>query len=285
MKQKIQWSVGVVVALSLLCPRPSEAYSGAKAIFDSGEGPSTSVSVSTPKPSSPAVRPEPTQPYVGISYELMLVSDDGQFRRVSKNRVFRSGERLKMIVTTNRPGYMTVMNVGPTGNTHVLFNEYVDARQMIEVPRSTTLRFVGAPGTEKLLVMLSDNPNRIGGQTMNAGAPPPSQSPYTPTSTPTYGSPQPPSRPYDTASLPPPPPPPTLIASIEGAKGSKDIIVDDNMQSSLSVISPKDGWKPASKGAKDIVLESNNGSHYGVVPVSALSSGGILTLEVRLAHR
>jgi hypothetical protein len=73
-----------------------------------------------------------------------------------------------------------------------------------------------------------------------------------------------------------------MLANIEGAK---DIVMEDTMKTSYAVVSPKSGWKPSAKGTKDIVVESANGENYGVVPVSAIDEGGILTLEVKLSHR
>jgi hypothetical protein len=79
-----------------------------------------------------------------------------------------------------------------------------------------------------------------------------------------------------------------LVASIEGAKrvkGAKDIVVDDGMKTSYTVISPKNNWKPAKSGMKDIVLENQGGVNYGAIPISAVSDGGILTLEIKLTHQ
>ncbi len=59
---------------------------GAKAIFDSGEGPAVVSSVSKKSTSSePAVAKEK---YVGIAYQLMLLSSDGSFKPVSKGEHF-----------------------------------------------------------------------------------------------------------------------------------------------------------------------------------------------------
>jgi len=259
---------------------------GAKALFDSGEGPSevSSVSKKTKPEQEQTVAKEK---YVGISYQLMLVSSDGQVKPVSKSRVFKNGERLKILVRTNRPGYLCIMNIGPTGNTHVLFNEYVNALEFIEIPKGTNLVFTGNPGTEKLLVMLSDDPNPMFNkekkETVTASSTP---APNTSSSYPAVSSPPPPpSSDAQGSSLPPPPPPSTLVAQIEGQKGAKDIVVEDTMQSSYAVISPKTGYKPVKSGMKDIVLESTGGVNYGVVPVSALSNGGILTLQINLKHK
>lgn len=291
-----------IICLAILISLPlaiAAGPKGAKAIFGSGEGPSVGISVQPQKPS----REEPVkkEKYIGISYQIVLLSDEGQFRIVPKSRVFKSGERIKLLVRTNRPGYMTILNVGPTGNTHVLFNDYVEAFTLHEMPKNTNLKFVGEPGTERVLIMLSNEPNPIVTQptiTATPVAPQPSHTP--PPSSPSPATPPPsagvvlppPSTPStipsDVANLPPPPPVQTMVASIEGAKsikGAKDIVAEDSMHTSYTVISPKNNYKPVKAGMKDIVLESSGGNNYGVIPVSAIADGGILTLEVKLQHR
>src|SRR5512139_2921204 len=263
--------VCAMVAVSLLGSAASAAPKGAKAIFDSGEGPSTTVSAKpAPRPSSG--EPVSKEKYTGIAYQLVLLGDDGQFKIVPKSRTFRTGERIKMLVRTSRSGHLTIVNIGPSGSTNVLFNDYVEAYAMHEIPKNTNFRFVGEPGTEKVLIMLSDGPNPVVTQpTVAAGG---SQPPVS----------EPP--PSDVSGLPPSPP--AIASNIEGAKsvkGAKDIVVEDGMQTSYAVISPKNNYKPVKMGMKDIVLESSQGNNYGVVPASAVSGGGILTLEVKLKHR
>jgi hypothetical protein len=289
-------AVMALVCAMVFMPLSADAQKspkGAKAIFDSGDGASVRMSSGGPAPSTPAA----PEKYVGISYKLALLKPNGDFSIVPKTRTFRSGERIKMLVRTNRPGYLTIMNIGPTGNTTVLFNEYVEAKQLYEIPKSTALKFAGAPGTEKVMIMLSGNPNPIvGGQsTTVAGGPgtvpPPPSAP--PAAAPPYGGsmssappsmPPPPPGPMADAGSSLPPPPPVMIAS--SMQGSKDIVVDQN-QTGYAVISPKAGWKPSAKGTKDIVLENDarDGSNYGVVPASAIDEGGILTLDLKLTHR
>ncbi|HOS60421.1 MAG TPA: DUF4384 domain-containing protein, partial [Syntrophorhabdaceae bacterium] len=234
--------------------------------------------------------------YVGISYKLVLLRPDGRFDIVPKSRIFRSGERLKLLVRTNKPGYLTILNIGTSGSTNVLHNDYVEAMSMIEIPRTGNFRFTGDPGTEKLLIMLSGSPNPLGSPqtTTVAQAPqgtlPPPPGPIADTSNlppppppPVSGSPLPPPPPATTAdasSLPPPPP--VMLASIQG---SKDIVLDDNQKTTYAVISPKNGWKPEPKGKKDIVLESSGGENYGVIPASYIDDGKILTLEINLRHK
>ncbi len=264
-----------------------KAPKGAKAIFDSGDGAAVRMSSGGPAPST---APAPEK-YVGISYKLALLKENGEFSIVPRTRTFRSGERIKMLVRTNRPGYLTIMNIGPKGNTTVLFNEYVEAKQLYEIPKSTALKFAGPPGTEKVMIMLSGNPNpMVGGQSTTVASgpaaspslpPPPSSGPMS--SAPPSMPPLPPGPVADAGSSIPPPPPMALASSMQG---SKDIVVDQN-KTGYAVISPKAGWKPSAKGTKDIVLENDarDGSNYGVVPAAALDEGGILTLDLKLTHK
>lgn len=230
---------------------------GAKAIFESGEGPAV-VSPVTKKPTEVAAAKEK---YAGIAYQIMLVAPDGSFKPVTKARTFRSGEKVKLLVRTNRSGYLTIMNIGPTGNRHILFNGYVEAFTFTEVPKNTNLVFAGPPGTEKLIIMLSDNPNPILTEQQSAvEATSPSASALD----------------ID------------LVNSLESArkvKGAKDIVAEDNLKSLYAVVSPEAGYKPVKSGMKDIMLESSGGFIYSVVPESAIGNGRILTLQICLKHQ
>ncbi|GAB4218303.1 MAG: hypothetical protein Fur007_23520 [Rhodoferax sp.] len=92
-------------------------------------------------------------------------------------------------------------------------------------------------------------------------------------------------------SLPPDQASASLVASLEGAKslkvkGAKDLLVDDDMQNSYTVMAPTpQGYKAVKGGAKDLLVESSEGMNYGVVPAAAMAGGGILTLEINLKHR
>ena len=297
---------GITAALSCAA---MAGPTGAKAIFDSGSGGATiGMSVNAPI-AAPAATESATGKYVGISYQILAIEDDGQMRPVSKNRVFRSGERVKVLASTNRPGYLTVANIGSSGRMTVLFSEYVDAYRMTQIPQNSNLRFDSNPGTENVLIMLSNEPNPIAGPSNRVVSAPPAPAYPTQVSTPAPAPayPAPVSAPYvppppmpgtDTAAAPAYPPLPpeqasaSLVASLDGAKslkakGSKDLMVEDSMDNSYTVMSPRQGgYKAVSGGAKDLIMESTpEGSNYGMVPVSAVSGGGILTLEIKLKHR
>jgi len=281
------------VCAMVLMPMAADAQKspkGAKAIFDSGDGAAVRMSSGGPAP-APAAAPK-AEKYVGISYKIALMKPNGDFSIVPRTRTFRSGERIKLLVRTNRPGYLAIMNIGPTGNTHVLFNEYVEGKQLYEIPKATSLRFAGAPGTEKVMIMLSNNQNPIvGGQSTTVASAPPAAPPVMPPPASDPGGSAPPSMPppppgpvADAGSSLPPPPPMAIASSMQG---SKDIVMEDHNKTGYAVISPKAGWKPSAKGTKDIMLESDvrDGSNYGVVPASAIDEGGILTLDLKLTHK
>lgn len=276
MLKRIAFFIILLMAVLYFSAASIAAPKGAKALFDSGEG--TAVGISAAPASKPAERSAVVekQKYVGISYELLLLADDGQIKKVSKNRVFKSGERIIMRVMTNRSGNLKIYNIGPTGNTNVLYDDFVDAYVAQQIPKGSNFRFVGNPGTETLLIMLSDSamPGGTPSSNVTAGSGQTATT-YQPPQSPSGGSYQQPDG--------------SMIASnIEGAKrikGGKDIVVEDQMQSSYAVVSPRNNWQPVKSGMKDIVIESSQGSNYGVVPVSALSGGGMLSLTVKLKHK
>lgn len=283
------------------------APKGAKAIFDSGDGGTIGVSAAAPRPATPTAAAERPERYVGISYQILVVSDDGQIRAVPKSRVFTSGERIRIIASTNRPGYLTVANIGTSGRMNVLFSEYVDARRLTQIPANGNLRFDATPGTERVLLMLSNEPSPLVapqvGQQQAAVQPPvpaPVSPPVTATPLPAPTTAPAPAPTMENLAMMQPPgmkaaspeqARAAMVASIDGAKnlkvrGAKDLMVEDRMDSTFSVVSPRDGYRTVSGGAKDLVVESTTeGMNYGVVPVSAIGGGGILTLEINLRHR
>jgi len=324
----------LVIALGALVFSASAAEppKGAKAIFDSGSGGTIGMSAETPRApvvaTEPMARAERAERYVGISYQILAIGPDGQMKAVPKSRVFNSGDRIRIVASTNRPGYLTVANIGTSGRMNVLFGEYVDARRLTQIPASGTLRFDGLPGTERILLMLSNEPVPFGGPgagTQPVVAPAPvAPTPVAPSAVPAYSGPGPaysgPAPTYSGSVQPPaysqpaspvqpagggvenlamlsPPgmkatsPDTAMVASLDGAKslkakGAKDLMVEDQFESSYAVISSRKGYQAVAGGAKDLVVETTpEGMNYGVIPVGAIGGGGILTLEINLRHR
>jgi len=143
----------------------SSDETGAKAIFHSGEGPTVMASSISEKPktqkSSQVAKKEK---YIGISYWIDLVDANGKTTRVDPNRTFKSGERIKLTIESNRDGYLYVLNIGSSGNSHMLFpNPGVVSNRVVaglphSVPFKTYMRFDNNPGEELVLLMLSPRP-------------------------------------------------------------------------------------------------------------------------------
>ncbi|GAB4218302.1 MAG: hypothetical protein Fur007_23510 [Rhodoferax sp.] len=160
-------AAGLLALAGNVCAGPR----GAKAIFDSGTGGGT-IGMSVNAAPAPVARAEPVaEKFAGISYQILVMGADGQMSPVSKSRTFRSGERVKILASTYRPGYLTVANIGSSGQMHVLFSDYVDARRLTQIPPNGNLRFDAIPGNERLLLMLSNEPNPLaGGRGANTAA-------------------------------------------------------------------------------------------------------------------
>jgi len=139
----------------------AEEKKGAKAIFHSGEGP---VIYTKPQPAQEKVqqnkKPE-VETYMGITYWIDLVKSTGERSRVTTDRNFRSGERIKLNLQTNKDGYLHVINIGTTGTSRILFphktdmDNFVKAGKPVGIPLDAFMRFDETPGEETILVMLS----------------------------------------------------------------------------------------------------------------------------------
>jgi len=225
---------------------------GAKAIFDSGYGPKVTMNTASPEPpqrKAAAQKPE-KEMYMGVSYWVELVGKDGQMQRVTTSRTFQGGERIRLYLTSNRSGYLYLINKGSTGRSSILFpyggkDNYVQAHTPYTVPHGAQIRFDENPGEEILWVMLSPYP--FGNKDAPASS--------------TGGSGQ-----FTTALY---------------QRGCKDLVLD-NSDHLLRV-----GEKC---GAKDLVLEedtvSSQPAGYGVAPLSSVQQDGqIISLQIKLRHR
>ncbi len=86
---------------------------------------------------------------------------------VSSATGFSSGDRIRLHIHVNRPGYLTVFNQGTRGDLQLIYPKKLDdARTMISptldftIPTSSKkwLEFDEVPGTERMVIMLSAKP-------------------------------------------------------------------------------------------------------------------------------
>ena len=285
----VLWVVAMILGVCLGVGPVTAAGtpSGAKALFFTGHGTSEMVSqgesvtpsaqATAPRPATPQVAPgaqnrpqDNKSGYMGVSYWIEVTGRDGARQRVTADRVFRSGERIKLFITTNRDGYLSLLNIGSSGRSRLLYphaqmqpNEnFVQANAQFEVPQGGAIRFDDTPGEETLLLMLSPQPMRDlmpggGGGAQVYQAPPPS--------TPGYAAPAAPAAPG--SYIPPPP-----ISAGYTPEQTNQVMT-----------------MASAKGAKDLVMETDNASaqpaSYVVAPMSSLGDSGMITLQIKLKHR
>jgi len=214
------------------------AQGSARALFATGEGTAISASA-VPKEAVPAKRKES---FSGISYKILEVAENGAETSVSSRKIFRSGERIRISAKVNKPGYLRVINVGPTGNVNKLFEGHVKSAQRVDIPQQGVIRFSGAAGMERVLILLSNVPF----ESDNA------------------------------AGF-------SACGTVKVAR-SRDLVIDDSMDSDFSVVSKSQGCAPVAGATRDLVIESVEGSNYGVVPSSSLTNDVALALEIKLQH-
>lgn len=122
-----------------------------------------------PKPSRRARSSRPTPPSLppatlGLGYTLFLANAAGQLERVNPDRAFRSGEKLKLLVETNRDGYIYIFSQENNGAPRLLFpnkevssdSNFVPAHQPFWIPEKGEIEFDERPAQERLFVVFSE---------------------------------------------------------------------------------------------------------------------------------
>jgi hypothetical protein len=105
---------------------------------------------------------------LGLRYSVMKRDAGGKFAEVDQDATFHSGDRIRLNVDTNTPGYLYVVMQGSSGNWRLLFpspdvdggNNRIDKGVSQQIPSGETGQFVfdEQSGTEKLFLVLSRRP-------------------------------------------------------------------------------------------------------------------------------
>lgn len=106
--------------------------------------------------------------YMGIRYWLLLEDQTGRkMSLVRTNRVFKTGERIKLALESNKDGYLTVIHQGSTGQSYIFLphpsiaggSNSIKARNLYYFPpHNAHLTFDENPGEEILLLFFSPTP-------------------------------------------------------------------------------------------------------------------------------
>jgi|SRR5581483_4271717 len=113
---------------------------------------------------------EVTVPYLGLRYSILQVDDRDRAEEVDPNKVFRSGDRVQLKLESNDGGYLYVVLQGSMGDWSVLFpsaeirfgNNLMLSGRPVMIPGEEfgDFKFDKDPGTEKLFVVLSRQPEK-----------------------------------------------------------------------------------------------------------------------------
>ena len=119
----------------------------------------------TARPPRSRIKVARSNPQLGVRYALLKLQG-AQSVEVPPNTVFRSGERVQLKIDVNDSGYLYLVSQGTSGKWSVLYpssqtadgSNRVSPGQSYHVPPKGSFSFKGAPGTEKLFLVLSKLP-------------------------------------------------------------------------------------------------------------------------------
>lgn len=107
------------------------------------------------------------QPF-GLRYTLLARQSDGGYTEVLPETVFHSGDKVKLSVMANQPGYLYIIEQGSSGSWIPLFpaqnaapeSNHVEAGRVYLVPSASdeSFQFNQQPGKEHLFILLSREP-------------------------------------------------------------------------------------------------------------------------------
>lgn len=154
-----------LVALPGVAQQPSEELS-AKALFYSATGALLSVPSKSADPTKAVAQsPRNVSPVLALRASVLLASVDGGTREVKPSYQFRSGDRLKLAFTTNRPGYFYLAAVGSSGKVQVLAPRRGEPaalkagyRYVYPAAQNAYFKLDGREGKEVLWAVMADEP-------------------------------------------------------------------------------------------------------------------------------
>lgn len=174
------WFVFLLFATG--APGESGVPKGAKELFyDPIESATLAVEPPAPpmgavsRPREVARRPMPpstsASSQLGLSYWIELVEAEGaRGQRVTEQRIFRSGERIRLHFMSNRDGRISLLQAGPTGKSSMLFPDpgknLVDTtlragEERILPKESAWFRFDQNTGEERIIVVFAADQDQL----------------------------------------------------------------------------------------------------------------------------
>jgi hypothetical protein len=105
----------------------------------------------------------PAQKPLGLRCALLKVAETGEVSEVLPETVFHSGDKVKISLMANQPGYIYIIQQGSSGSWRPLFpaqgdvpeSNRVEAGRIYQVPAGKSFQFNDQTGNERLFILLS----------------------------------------------------------------------------------------------------------------------------------
>jgi len=148
-------------------PKPKAQKPAGNANANAKNGSTTPVGSTVVPPPEAKFINVVNSPPLGLRYTV-LKRAGSQASEVTPEGVFRSGDRIQLGIDVSDTGYLYIVNQGSSGKWTVLFpspeiahgDNRVESGHNYVVPQGHVFSFVGDPGTEKLFVILSRQPEQ-----------------------------------------------------------------------------------------------------------------------------
>ena len=133
---------------------------------------------------------------LGLRYSILRNGGEGDYREVPPDTVFRSGDRIRVAVEVNDPGYLYIAMKGASGTWRVLFptadidggNNRVESGRQFVIPSAPgRFAFDQQPGEERIFIVLARQPEPSLEQliySLGSGSVSPASAPVAPSSEP-----------------------------------------------------------------------------------------------------
>lgn len=105
---------------------------------------------------------------LGVRYTVLREKADGGYSELLPDSVFHSGDKIKLSIMANQPGYLYLIERGSSGAWQALFPEpnaaadsnRIEAGRVYEIPSASghAFEFNDLPGQERLFLLLSRTP-------------------------------------------------------------------------------------------------------------------------------
>jgi hypothetical protein len=189
------------------------------------------------------------QAYIGLSAAVYQLNGS-KYDLVNPTKIFNSGDRVRVKVTSNKSGYITVSAIAPDGSVSLISEQKVNAGSPITVPEKGNIKFEGQTGVEQLLFVLSTQPG-VGKKIVNSEPVEPDNS---------------------------------FKNGCKESSSQRNLTLDNSSDNFF--LMNNDGKCITDSGkSRNLVVENTDNIDYGVVPSEQFAKGNVLGLELYLNHQ